>query len=177
MNAFEFCSVRPDQKPLILSWLARPHIAEWLHGDGYGYTLESLDLLLSGGAVETSHTIAYRNGCAFAYVLSSRVEVTETRYAAVPFRGSTAFSIDVFVGDPADTGHGYGTEMLRAFLTNCLSDASDAVIDPEVSNERAVHVYSKLGFRIVETFIAPWHPVPHFLMHMALPAVIGRTPE
>lgn len=162
---------------MILSWLTRPHIAEWLHGDGYRNTIESLDLFLSGGKVETSHTIAYRNGCAFAYLLSSRIDVTETQYAAVPFSGDVAFSIDVFVADPADTGRGNGTKMIRAFLTDCLPGASDAVIDPEASNARAVHVYRKLGFRIVRTFVAPWHPVPHLLMHTPLPAVIGCTAD
>ena len=55
-----------------------------------------------------------------------------------------------------------GSELARR-----LSSRHEVVlIDPEAANERAVHVYQKLGFRIVETFIAPWHPVPHYLMHM-----------
>ena len=168
MSTFEFRPVNHEQKPLILAWLARPHITEWLHGDGYRNTVASLDGFLSGRTVDPAHWIAYLDGCPFAHLIASRVDPADDRYAAVAFAGDTVVSIDVFIGDPADTGRGHGTEMIRAFLDRCFPGASDAVIDPEASNARAVHVYRKVGFRIVDTFIAPWHPVPHFLMHTPL---------
>jgi RimJ/RimL family protein N-acetyltransferase len=42
------------------------------------------------------------------------------------------------------------------------------LIDPEISNERAVHVYKKAGFEIIGEFIAPWHPVPHYKMKLCI---------
>ncbi|TVR53831.1 MAG: GNAT family N-acetyltransferase [Spirochaetaceae bacterium] len=168
MTSFEFHPAKPEQKRLILKWLARPHVTEWLHGDGYRNTIVSLDGFLSGRTADPAHWIAYLDGRPIAYLITSRVDPTDERYAAVAFAGDTGVSIDVFIGDTADTGHGHGTALIRAFLAQCLPDASDAVIDPEASNARAVHVYRKVGFRIVDTFIAPWHPVPHFLMHTPL---------
>lgn len=49
---------------------------------------------------------------------------------------------------------------------NHFSDITEVFIDPEKKNERAVHVYQKIGFRIVGEFIADWHPVPHYIMKL-----------
>jgi RimJ/RimL family protein N-acetyltransferase len=40
------------------------------------------------------------------------------------------------------------------------------LIDPEATNTRAIHVYQKVGFKIVGEFIASWHPVPHYQMEL-----------
>jgi RimJ/RimL family protein N-acetyltransferase len=40
------------------------------------------------------------------------------------------------------------------------------LIDPEATNTRAIHVYKKIGFKIVGEFIASWHPVPHYQMEL-----------
>jgi len=40
------------------------------------------------------------------------------------------------------------------------------LIDPEATNTKAIHVYQKVGFKIVEQFIASWHPVPHYQMEL-----------
>ena len=40
------------------------------------------------------------------------------------------------------------------------------LIDPEATNKRAIHVYQKVGFKIIGEFIASWHPVPHYQMEL-----------
>ena len=56
--------------------------------------------------------------------------------------------------------------MIKEILQQKFSHATDFIIDPEEKNKRAVYVYEKVGFKIIKEFIAPWHPVPHYLMHM-----------
>lgn len=56
--------------------------------------------------------------------------------------------------------------MIRQFLLSQFSDVSEVFIDPEKTNERAIHVYQKAGFRIFGEFIAAWHPVPHYQMRL-----------
>lgn len=56
--------------------------------------------------------------------------------------------------------------MIHEFLISQFSHVTEVLIDPEVSNSRAVHVYKKAGFNIVGQFIATWHPVPHYKMRL-----------
>ena len=58
-------------------------------------------------------------------------------------------AIDIFVADEADLGKGYGTAMMRLALARCFAapDVAAVVIDPLVSNNRAIRFYERLGFR------------------------------
>jgi aminoglycoside 6'-N-acetyltransferase len=58
--------------------------------------------------------------------------------------------VDLFVSTRAQ-GRGVGTDALRALLTYLIDDLGHhrVIIDPSVENERAIHVYEKLGFRRV----------------------------
>lgn len=56
--------------------------------------------------------------------------------------------------------------VIKEFLLSKFSDVSEVFIDPEKTNEKAVHVYLKVGFRIMGEFIAAWHPVPHHIMKL-----------
>ncbi len=58
--------------------------------------------------------------------------------------------IDLFVATRSQ-GRGIGTDALRTVLSYLIDDLGHhrVIIDPSVENERAVHVYEKLGFRRV----------------------------
>ncbi len=47
-----------------------------------------------------------------------------------------------------------------------LPNVKRVLIDPEATNKRAIHVYKKVGFKIIGEFIASWHPVPHYQMEL-----------
>ena len=56
--------------------------------------------------------------------------------------------------------------MIREFLINHFSNVKRVLIDPEATNKRAIHVYQKVGFKIIGEFIASWHPVTHYQMEL-----------
>jgi RimJ/RimL family protein N-acetyltransferase len=58
--------------------------------------------------------------------------------------------------------------MIREFLTTHFSNMKKILIDPEVTNTRAIYVYKKVGFKIIGEFIASWHPVPHYQMELSM---------
>jgi RimJ/RimL family protein N-acetyltransferase len=163
---FNFSLAHPTDQSMIEDWLARPHIREWLHGEGLKTTLQSLAESFEGSS-DFQHWIVYDSETPFGYLLTSEIDPQEEFFAAVHFSGDKAITLDVFIGEPDYLGKGFGTAMIKQLIQWQFADVSDVIIDPEVANERAVHVYQKLGFRIIETFIAPWHPVPHYLMHMS----------
>lgn len=60
-------------------------------------------------------------------------------------------AIDIWIGDAADRGKGYGAQMMRLALQRCFADpaVTGIVIDPLASNVRAHRFYQRLGFRPV----------------------------
>ncbi len=60
-------------------------------------------------------------------------------------------AIDIWIGEEADLGRGYGTEMMRLALGLCFSnpDVTAVLIDPLAKNVRAHVFYQRLGFRPV----------------------------
>jgi RimJ/RimL family protein N-acetyltransferase len=160
-----FALAEPKARSMIEDWVTRPHISQWLHGEGLENTLSSLVQFFEGPS-EFQHWIAYDNDIAFGYLLTSEVDPDDEEVSSIEFAGREAITLDVFICEPEYLGRGIGSEMIKVFLKTHFSHVSDVLIDPEVTNMRAVHVYKKIGFRIIETFIAPWHPVPHYLMHL-----------
>lgn len=57
--------------------------------------------------------------------------------------------IDICIGEPSEWERGYGSAALRALLRWLFTetDLHRAFLQPRISNERAVHVYEKVGFR------------------------------
>jgi aminoglycoside 6'-N-acetyltransferase len=61
-------------------------------------------------------------------------------------------AIDIWIGEAAYLGQGYGTRVMRWAIDFCFADpAVEAIlIDPLASNTRAIRFYRRLGFKPVE---------------------------
>ena len=62
--------------------------------------------------------------------------------------------------------------MIKEFLKSQFSHMKKVLIDPEATNTKAIHVYQKVGFKIVGEFIASWHPIPHYQMELDMVKLI-----
>ena len=67
--------------------------------------------------------------------------------------GGVVFAMDQFIGVPELWGKGLGTEYVEAVFEWLVQErgATAVVLDPRVSNERAVRCYQKAGFEIIAT--------------------------
>jgi aminoglycoside 6'-N-acetyltransferase len=61
-------------------------------------------------------------------------------------------AIDIWIGEEADLGRGYGTAIMRLALARCFADVSvsTVLIDPLATNTRARRFYERLGFQFAE---------------------------
>lgn len=61
-------------------------------------------------------------------------------------------AIDIWIGEKADRGKGFGTTMMRLAIERCFAhaDVKGILIDPLESNYRAHRFYELLGFHFVE---------------------------
>ncbi len=61
-------------------------------------------------------------------------------------------AIDIWIGEEAYIGHGYGTLMMRFAIERCFScsDVEAILIDPLANNLRSHQFYKRLGFVFLE---------------------------
>ena len=61
-------------------------------------------------------------------------------------------AIDIWIGEEAYVGRGFGKEMMELALQRCFADegVNAILIDPMASNTRARRFYEKIGFYLVE---------------------------
>ncbi len=149
---FTFKHAKPGQLPQIIRWLGQGHVKEWIHGVGLQNTLNGLEKFFQG-ATSTTYWIGYDEETPFAFLITSP-------------EGEDATTLDVFICDPSYLGKGLAVPLIREFLISQFPHVEKVLIDPEASNTRAIHVYEKVGFKIVGEFIASWHPVPHYQMEL-----------
>lgn len=76
------------------------------------------------------------------------------------------YGIDQFIGDPTLFSKGIGTKMVLQFieLIQQTTDADLIIMDPEISNTRAIRCYEKCGFSKVKTI----NNAAHWLMELDL---------
>ncbi len=61
-------------------------------------------------------------------------------------------AIDIWIGDAADIGRGYGTQMMRLALERCFAppEVTAVLVDPLVTNTPSHRFYERMGFRLIE---------------------------
>ena len=66
--------------------------------------------------------------------------------------GSGYKAIDIWIGLSENIGKSYGTQMMTQALDLCFEnpEIKEVIIDPLISNKKAIRFYTKLGFEPVE---------------------------
>jgi RimJ/RimL family protein N-acetyltransferase len=156
-NRFEFRPLTPADLPLVATWLARPHVAEWWKDPiAVEPDLRQYLAVLRGEPI--GYVQAYQ--AAACHGDGWWLEVTD--------RG--VYGMDQFLADGANLGRGLGTEMVRAFVAQLFTDprVTRVQVDPAPTNSRAIRCYEKAGFRRVRETVTPDGAA--LLMHLDRPA-------
>lgn len=146
---------------MLHAWFKQDYIAEWIHGVGLQNTLNGLKQFFEGHTT-TAYWIGVINKVPFAFLITSP-------------EGDEAITLDVFICHPDYLGKKLAAPMIKAFLTSRFPHVKTILIDPEATNTRAIHVYQKVGFKIIGEFIASWHPVPHYQMALNMKDLLHKS--
>ena len=134
--------MRVDDVALIERWDADPDVAAFGGGiDWYDWPVE-----LARDVAWRELLIAEETGRPVGFVQLIDAAMEEEHYWGDVEPGTWA--IDIWLGSPADRGRGVGTSVMTIALDRCFDDhgARVVLIDPLITNERAIRFYRRLGF-------------------------------
>ncbi len=135
----------PDDRAVLERWDEEPHVIASDPNDDWDWAHE-----LGREVPWREQLVAELDGRPIGFVQIIDPLHEETHYwGEVP---EHLRAIDVWIGPPGDLGKGYGTRIMKAALASCFDvpEVEAVLIDPLVSNVRAIAFYQSLGFRPVE---------------------------
>jgi aminoglycoside 6'-N-acetyltransferase len=143
----ELRPMRVDDVDLIARWDDDPDVAAALGGRGSDWYDWPAELVRDVPWREL--LIAEDEGRSIGFVQLIDASEEESHYWGDVKPGTWA--LDIWIGSPADRGRGLGARAMRAAVARVFerADADAVVIDPKVSNRRAIAFYERLGFERV----------------------------
>lgn len=135
----------PPDAALLRRWDEQPHVIASDPNDDWAWEVE-----LGRPRPGREQWIAEVGGRPIGFLQIMDPARDEERYWGDVPDGLRA--IDLWIGEPADLGRGYGTRIMHQAIERCFGDPSvEAILlDPLVSNTRAHAFYERLGFRCVD---------------------------
>lgn len=160
-----FKPIGKTDRNLIYRWLEKPYIREWFYGDGLANTLKGIDEFFAGSS-DADYWLAYDGNKPFAFLITSLVKKPEDELSKWCIAKGATITLDMLIGEEDYLGKKLSHGVIKEFLLCEFPEVEEVLIDPEASNARAIHVYEKVGFKIIEEFIPSHSPHPHYLMRL-----------
>ncbi len=154
---------------LVARWFNAPHVSEfWGQPE---VNIGDFHAAMAGTATLFNYWIGEDGDMSFCMLATSNAAMDTPTHLA-PFLSSTGdtWTLDVLIGPIEYIGRGIAADMLVSFmdfLREMNPNLAAILIDPEADNPRAIHVYSKAGFRQVSAFTpteGPFQGKSHVLM-------------
>lgn len=133
----------PDDLARLQVWDDEPHVLESDPNDDWGWETE-----LARTVDWREQLIAEVDGVPIGFVQIIDPAREDSHYWGEIDADLRA--IDIWIGEAAYLGQGYGTRMMTLAIERCFADpiVSAIVIDPLASNRRAQRFYARLGFAV-----------------------------
>lgn len=126
---------------LLRSWDEQPHVIESDPNDDWNWQYE-----LARSPTWREQLIAEIDARPIGFVQIIDPALEESKYWEDCENNLRA--IDIWIGNEADLGRGYGTQIMKLALQRCFSDSNvkAVLIDPLFGNKDARRFYEKIGF-------------------------------
>ena len=148
MSGVTFHPLTLAHRSMLLEWLSQAHAQEW-----WGDAEEEVNLIYDDKG-EHQPFIACVDDEPIAYIQAWR----PSKHPDLPWQFKmtpTTRGIDITIGDANNLGRGFGSMIIKAFVAKLFAEgATRLVIDPDVTNERAIAAYINAGFTPYDTFVS-----------------------
>lgn len=162
---FHFKPVEKAHRSLVHKWLGSPHIAKWFYGQGLQNTLNHLDDFLNGDS-KGNYWLGYDKNRPFAFFITSSIEKPGDELTKWCAKEGEAITLDLLIGDIDYLGKGLSYIVIQEFLINQFPNVTEVLIDPEATHSHAIHIYKKVGFKVLGEFIPSHSPNLHYMMRL-----------
>ncbi len=146
-----------DDYSSMVRWLSDPALLEWVFGRDQHYPIERVRTEWHPEALTAEHVhphLIELDGEPIGYLQLVWVLPNAEGYHA-DGDVTNAWAFDLWIGEPRCWDGGFGTAACERAIDALLARGAQRIfIDPRVVNERAVHVYEKVGFRKVKVLLA-----------------------
>ena len=146
-------TLMPKDRPFLLKWLTDDRVLEFYGGRDQNFT--ELDIIRE--YYEEDKEIATRlivecNDIPIGYV--QVYDMIDEFYDSYHYdkRNEIVYCMDQFIGEPDYWNRGIGTRFMKMILEYLVTEksANAVILDPHQNNLRAVRMYEKVGFEIVD---------------------------
>lgn len=172
---FDFKLVDKAYRSLIHTWLMQPHVAKWFYGQGLQNTFNHLDEFLEGSS-SGQYWLAYDKGHPFAFLITSSVCKPNDEFTKWCSEEGDAITLDLLIGDTDYLGKGLSSTLIQEFLVSQFPKVTEVLIDPEATNAHAIHIYKKVGFKVLGEFIPSHSPHLHYMMRLDMKKFMQEFP-
>lgn len=157
-NDFTFIELDKKHVQLLYTWLQEPHVLEfWDDGLRTPNAVEEFYFVNNG---VKRWIFAYQEK-PIGYIQFYFADKDSPYYQFQKFNAKeksnaneTVVGIDLFIGDKSNLGKGLASLLLMHFIKQFCTDADVLIVDPQSENVKAIHLYEKLGFKVVGKFIS-----------------------
>lgn len=150
----EIRKMRHGDLGMMTKWLNTQEVLEFFGNPAASPSAKEIKVKYApriDGTVAVEPYIVETEGKPFAFMQCYRL--TDEDYKSYGYSiEETIYGIDQFIGEPELFGKGYGTRMVTEFACFIFNEkrADAIVLDPELTNPRAIRCYEKCGFRKVK---------------------------
>jgi RimJ/RimL family protein N-acetyltransferase len=169
---YDFPALTDADLPQVRRWLLAPHVRRWWdESSSVAYPDDELDKYrarITGADEGTEIFFIRRRGRPIGFIQCYLIDDSDEYGQALALDVSAA-GIDLFIGELAEIGKGYGPAIIRAFLRDVVFtryDVAECVIGPSVRNTSAIRAYEKAGFSFFKDAVVPDEPDPEHLMRI-----------
>lgn len=166
---------KADQK-LLKEWFNQEHVQEFW--DNSQAMWDNCESYLNGKKKLFDYWICLYDSKPYGLIMTSNASEQDpdkpsTSDYMVPWieQEGTTLTIDFMIGEKAFLGKGLSDITLKKFAEVQDPSVVALLVDPEVKNARAIHVYEKAGFVRVSTFTRGegfFKGIPHYLMKLKI---------
>jgi aminoglycoside 6'-N-acetyltransferase len=153
--ALGFRAMEMGDLPLMHEWLQRPHVRRWWRkGETYEQVVDIYSPAIEGWD-PTDLYFVLLDGREIGFIQTYLV-MDYPEYASLIGVGEGTAGVDLFIADPALTGRGIGSEILRRFVSRIIFASETTrrcVAGPEAANVASTRAFEKAGFRVVRDFV------------------------
>jgi len=145
---FTFQQFQKKDIPLLFKWLALPHVAEWWR--------ETRDYK----KFETKYSKRTDDESIGQFLICHKEKsigyISWYNAKECPFRNETfpdpTYGFDILIADQNYFGKGYGDVVIKQFIDEKIMpmNPKKIIVDPEIANKKAIHVYQKVGFKKIK---------------------------